>query len=342
MSGYVEALSTVYAAGWVPYRSGAPTGVRAMLGDEMIGMAAADGARADLQYAAEQGRFLAGGFFILFHRAISPAERDQLTVHALNEGGEVPRLPDIRIDRFPLRQIFVLGSPRSGTSEMGATLAKVFDLPWLGELHAADLFAEPAARIAKPDAFGESLRRFLIEHRFSDAMLVQARLLYFGVHRSASFLDKTPGVPMIRAAPFLSKCFPDARFIYLRRNGVANLCSRMVKFGAPNFDFPGHCHDWADALNDWAKLRGELPHYLELRQEDMESAPEMVAGLLAEYLEAPEQREALADSLRDGSLERTGAGVGRSRLSQTDWDANKILTFTRICGPTMTRFGYEM
>ncbi len=340
--GYLEAISAAFASGWAEYEAGAPVGVLAFLDDEMLGLATADGIRPDLQYAAEQGGFQAGGFCILFHRILSAAERDQVRVRVITASLPLQRLPDIRLDPYPLRRVFILGSPRSGTSELGATLARVFKLRWLGELHAAHIFAEPAARLRSSTAFGAELKRFLAERHFADAMLVQTRLLYYGVHRSASFLDKTPGVPMIRSAPFLARCFPDAKFIYLRRNGIANMCSRMVKFGAANFDFRGHCHDWSDCLNDWAKVREYLPHHLELRQEDMEASPDAVAASIAAYLEAPERAQDIADSLGGNALERTGAGAGRYLLEHTGWNAEQTAMFQKICGATMTRFGYPM
>jgi len=341
MRGYLEALSPAFASGWAEYQAGAPAGVMAVLGGEMLGLATADGIRSDLLWAAEQGGFKAGGFCILFHRHITPDERDQVSIQVINQPEPLARLPELRLDRHPPRRIFILGSPRSGTSELGNTLSKVFALPWLGELHAAPVFADPAARLRHGKYFGPELKHFLAEHHFADAMLTQARLLYYGVHGSASFLDKTPGVPMIRSATFLARCFPDAKFIYLRRNGISNMCSRMAKFGE-HFNFRESCHDWSDCLNDWAKLRGSLPHFLELRQEDMQDSPDAVAASIAAYLEAPERAQDIADSLGGNALERTGAGIGRYLLEHTGWNAEQIATFQRICGDTMTRFGYPM
>ena len=65
-------------------------------------------------------------------------------------------------------------------------------------------------------------------------------------------------------------------------------------------------------------MRQTLPHYLELTQEDMLAKPSRVAQRLAEYLEMPVVADGLAKSLGSGSRERTGAGIGRSTLAQTD------------------------
>ena len=41
-------------------------------------------------------------------------------------------------------------------------------------------------------------------------------------------------------------------------------------------------------MNEWLKIRGSLPHYLEIQQEDMLGAPDRVAKALAEYIGIPE------------------------------------------------------
>ncbi len=167
----------------------------------------------------------------------------------------------------------------------------------------------------------------------------QAKLAYYAMHGSASFLDKTPGIPMIRSAPFLAACFPQAKFIYLQRNGISNVLSRMAKFGG---QFHAHCNDWAAALNEWAAVRDLLPHHLELKQEDMQDNPGKVALKISNYLNAPHQAPAIEASLRTGSLERTGAGIGCTQLAETGWSQEQTATFLRLCRPTMQRFGCAM
>lgn len=338
--GYVETLSPEFAAGWARYTEGVPSHVYALLDGRVVGTAVADEVRGDLGVVAAEQGWRAGGFLIVFARGFSAEERARVFVHVIGATTPLARSSNMRLDRDPLVQIFVLGSPRSGTSEMGATLAGVLQLPWRGELHAAQLFAGPAEALRAPSPVTEeALARYLADHHLSRQMMRLARQTYYGVHGSASFVDKTPGVEMIGAAPFLADCFPSARFIYLRRNGVSNVLSRVAKFGG---SFSEHCADWAEALMRWARVRDDLPHYLEIRQEDMLTGPAAVARQIALYLDMPERVHDLTRSLTSGRLERTGAGVGRHLLHQTGWDETQITIFRQICGPVMTAFGYDM
>jgi hypothetical protein len=157
------------------------------------------------------------------------------------------------------------------------------------------------------------------------------------MHGSASFLDKTPGIPMIRAVPFVAECFPGARFIYLRRNGISNVLSRIAKFGGP---FDRHCADWAAAMDVWAELRTKLRHYLEVDQEAMLEQPASVARKVADYLGAPEAADGIAARFATGRREHTGAGVTHAALATTGWTEEETRIFRRICAATMQREGY--
>lgn len=328
-------ISPAFALGWAGHDKHGMAHTAAMLEDEILGIARAEEIRSDLLQSGIQ----AGGFLVLFNRDLNADEMARVSLRRLEDGYVLPALANLRTDRTSIQRIFVLGSPRSGTSELGATLQRVYHLPWEGEFHAAPLFAAPSAALQNAESAKTALARLLSAHRLDDAVVRLARLTYFGVHQSASFLDKTPGVPMIRSAPFLARCFPDAKFIYLRRNGISNVLSRMTKFGG---DFAEHCADWAAALSEWERVREALPDYLELRQEDMLNAPDATAQYIAAYLQTPEATQALADSLGSGRMEQTGAGIGRTRLADTGWSLQQMERFVAISGPMMERFGYEM
>jgi hypothetical protein len=177
----------------------------------------------------------------------------------------------------------------------------------------------------------------MARQNFRQIAIEAAKSAYFYMHGSASFVDKTPGVKMIAAAPFLNECFPGSRFVFQRRNPVANVLSRMAKFGG---SFEAHCRDWAGAMNEWLKIRASLPHYVEIQQEDMLEAPGRVAKMLAEYIGLPECADRICQSLKADSLERTGAGVGQTDRLRAGWTSDQVKTFEEICGPAMRAFGY--
>ena len=276
---------------------------------------------------------------IAFDALVLPARLRDVKVHIANRAGVLPLGHGLRLDRSRRFQIFVLGSPRSGTSECAATLARVLELPWFGEGHAAPAFMRAADLLSgSPDAQSELLK-FMAAQSFRTIASSAFRRLYFYMHGSASFLDKTPGAPMIEAAPFLGESFPDGKFIFMRRNGISNVLSRMTKFGG---SFDDHCADWAAAMSVWARVKGKLPHFLEVDQEIMLTQPGVVAERLASYLDIKQFEAPIAASLQTGTLERTGAGIGRTTLASTGWSDLQIRRFREICGPMMSQCGYAM
>lgn len=339
VSNRVETLSTEFVMGWASVSaSNRCSHVFAMLGGEIIGCGVADLTRPDLDRARTEGRYNAFGFLIVFDKPVPAASLQSIQVFVMGQPTILSHAITLKIDSGTPLRVFVLGSPRSGTSELGATLSKVLKLPWLGEGHAAPLFAHAADALTGDVNDANGLVRFLAQQNFRRIPIEAARRAYFHMHNSASFIDKTPGVAMVKAAPFLNECFPGSFYVYLRRNPVANVLSRMVKFGG---NFEAHCRDWATAMNEWAGIRTRLPHYVEIQQEEMLNDPQATARMLASYLSKPDEVDAIAQSLREGSLEKTGAGIGKSRSAETNWTSEQLRQFERWCRPTMREFGYE-
>lgn len=339
LSGRVETLSTEFALGWAEADELDTVYVYALLNGKIIGTAPADQIRPDLLKATEQRGKECRAFLILFIKAVADHEVQEIEVRAVHSGETLPNAQKLRVDQTPICQIFVFGSPRSGTSELGNTISTQLSLPWLGECHAAPLFAKAAEALDGDAKHLNGFPRFMANEQFGKYAVDRARLAYFKMHGSASFLDKTPGSPMIASAPFIYRAFPQAKFIYLQRNGISNVLSRMVKFGG---NFNSHCADWAAAVNTWWDVRSKLPHSLEVSQEDMLNDPEKVARQVSDYLGKPEKVEAIVNSLKVGSRERTGAGLHRDTFRETGWSDEQIKVFKRICGPTMERLGYDV
>jgi hypothetical protein len=338
--GQVEILSVEFAMGWAAVsRHGRFVHVLAILDGEIIGSSIARMDRDDLAVARKRGDLDAYAFTIVFENGIPPNRVAEVRILTPSVPEALPHAVGVKIDRTPPLRIFILGSPRSGTSELGASLAKVLDLQWAGEGHAAPLFAAAADLLEGKEETRHSLIRFMARQRFRRIAIDAAKQAYFTVHSSASFLDKTPGNSMVSAAPFLAECFPDAKFIFLRRNPVSNILSRIAKFGG---SFENHCLDWAATMDEWLKIRFDLPHYLEVQQEDMMSDSMKLAAEVTAYIGAIDQAAALGTSLTTGSTERTGAGLGSTELATADWSPDQVAAFLRICGPIMTAYGYPL
>lgn len=340
IAGRVEILSTEFASGWALARPDAPHYFRASLDGKTLGVASAVLARRDNEQRRAQGKPDAATFLILFDRSVPAHRVKQIEIREVQTGAAFPpaaRPP--RIDRAPPLRIFLLGSPRSGTSKLGQSIVDAARIAWTGEGHVAPIFMEAARLLAGDAQSPNGLVRFLAEQSMSGVAIAAMKTAYFMLHGSASFLDKTPAEPMVAAAPFLAGVFPDAKFIYLQRNGVSNLLSRMEKFGG---DFTGHCLGWAGTVRRWREIRDLLPRYLELRQEDMLEEPAEVSRRVADFLGLPEIAGALGQSLEHVDFERTGSGIGRTRLAETGWSDSRIAEFRRICGPVMEECGDQL
>jgi hypothetical protein len=350
LPGLIEIVSSNFVVGWARLIDRQPVHVYASLGTKIVGWAIADIVRKDLKAdgpgpagTAEQegGDERGRGFSIVFTTPIAPADFEEIKVTILEDSAALPRGDRVRYDRRDPLQIFVLGSPRSGTSEMGQTLTSVLKLPWVGEGHAAPSFREAASALSGENAPTKgALIDFMRRNALGSFAEHAMRQTYYCVHASSSFLDKTPGVDMICAAPFLAKCFPTAKFIFMRRNGISNVLSRMKKFGG---GFEAHCSDWAAAMSAWQDVRGRLPHFVEVEQEVMLEKPRQAADLIADYLSlSGEARTQIAASLDNGTLERTGAGIGRSTLGSTGWTEDQMGFFRSVCGTAMAEFNYAL
>ena len=337
--GRVETVSTEFVSGWAAVPPASPCAhVFATLEGEMLAFGAANMLRPDLDKARREGRLNAHAFILTFKRPVAAQLVSSVQVFVVGEATMLPQAKQLKVDRAPSLRLFLMGSPRSGTSQLGSTLTQVLGLPWLGEGHGAPLFARAADALTGDAAAENGLVRHMARENFRQIAIQAARSAYFVMHGSASFVDKTPGVPMIAAAPFLVECFPGSRFIFLRRNPVANIRSRLVKFA--NTPFEEHCRDWAAAMNEWLRVRSVLPDYVEIQQEDMLAAPDQVAKVLADYIGVPDCAARISESLKSERLEQTGAGAGVTDKLQAGWTAPQLQAFERICGPAMRAFGY--
>jgi hypothetical protein len=338
--GKIEVLSSEFVAGWA---SASPEGsysyVVAKLRSDILGVAKARFNRADLEQARFSGTLNAYAFTIAFDHPIDPKDINSVSVHSPSTNTPFPRNRNITFDRSPPLRVFVLGSPRSGTSELARTLADQLSLPWDGEGHAGSRFAKAAEALQGEFNSSNNMLHFIDQQRVRDLVVTAAKQTYFSVHSSASFIDKTPGLSMVKSAPFLSECFPDAYFIFMRRNPIANILSRMAKFGGV---FEEHCQDWAASMESWLAVREKVPHQIEIEQERMLSKPLEVGAELASFLGVPEKAPEIGASLALGRCEWTGQGLGKDSLTDTDWTRGQMETFLRYCGPVMANFGYDL
>ena len=256
VDGLVEELTPFFAVGWAAGGDNGPVHVVAECNGKVLGAARADIWRADLVDAGEPR----GGFHIVFNSEV-PAQSIAAVRISRSGGADTLTLAvGASVDDREPTQVFIVGSPRCGTSELADALATHLELPWLGEGQSAlaPALATASAALTMPPDLKDELALAMLGEGLPMMVRTATQRIYYQAHKSASFLDKTPGEAMIRATPFLHWCFPRARFVFMRRNGIANLASRLAKFGG---DFSDHCRDWTACMEAWEAARGDLAHF---------------------------------------------------------------------------------
>jgi hypothetical protein len=242
------------------------------------------------------------------------------------------------------RLVFVVGSPRSGTTFLGEAIGSLPGFIDLGELKP---FKASIPELA-------SLEREHGAARVRRIVTVARRLGLVGGLRG---VEHTPETSFILDRVALA--FPQARFVHLLRDGRDVVCSFLREgwFSADRseldevrFELGPKTRFWVEpnraaefpAVSEarraaWAwrrynsAVRASRAHKIELRYERMATDPAGTAAELARFLEAPE--ELLVDQLRRA---HTGS-IGRYRHDLAPEQLEDVL---RESGELLRELGY--
>ncbi len=160
----------------------------------------------------------------------------------------------------PVKQpTFILGIGRSGTTILGIVLSMHQDVGYLNEPKAIWHLIYPKEDVIGSYSQGEGFYRLTSEDANSD-MRQQANQI-FGAYLSCTFsrrlVDKYP--ELIFRVDFVKSLFPDARFIFLIRNGwdtCHSIAAWSERHGIYNND---ETHDWWGVNNrKWDLLVEQL------------------------------------------------------------------------------------
>ena len=96
--------------------------------------------------------------------------------------------------------------------------------------------------------------------------------------------DKTPHY--VRRMKLVQQLLPEAHFIHIIRDGrdVA-LSVKDLSFGADSVEEAAR--RWRGGINRARRQSGELPHYLEIRYEDLVSSTEKTLRTIGEFINLP-------------------------------------------------------
>ncbi|HJS88314.1 MAG TPA: sulfotransferase [Acetobacteraceae bacterium] len=245
-------------------------------------------------------------------------------------------------------QVFILGSPRSGTSALLHALKTVFGLQGKEEGQTLPVFTGILqifhGHSARFKGQPYLLASCLDTDHFRRHILEYIRILYRDAHAGAGFVDKTPGAEAIVTAGLIKEAFPASRILMLRRNGIDYARSFSKKF---NVDIEAAARSWVICMRALEIARETCGDFLEIDHSELLHDRENTSGLIADYLGHPERREALATRLARTHIEVTsvseaGCRERSSRLSDVPWDESEKRQFRNICGPFMEKFGYEL
>lgn len=228
-----------------------------------------------------------------------------------------------RLGRLDDRLVFVIGSPRSGTTFLAGAIGSLPGFVDLGEV-APVKAAVPELAALEPEEAARRLRRILTIAR------------RIGLVGSVRAVEQTP--ELAHLADALTIAFPNARVVHIVRDGRDVVCSLLEKpwlrpqearaddariaYGSyarfwveperrAEFEAASDAGRAAWAWRSYVTAARDAENTLEIRYEELASGPASAARALARHLDAP--AEALAAAL--GRARATSVGRYRDDLS---------------------------
>jgi hypothetical protein len=248
---------------------------------------------------------------------------------------------------MPKSPVFIVGSPRSGTSILVRALVGVGYhgynegnfLPLMNIIDRAvdnhfSVFGKPNPNVLAAQVDPKVLKS-RIENMFKE--------LTDTLNKGPLWFDKSGNADMIRAIPVLRRLWPDSVYIFAKRRAIENVVSRIKKFPAHGFEY--HCADWAKNMAAWREVREELPSgvYLEVDQQDLIRNTETTSEKISNFLELGRERlETLVNIFQSRRPQETtqGSALKTYSLESLGWSETELTIFKKHCDPEMKAYGY--
>jgi hypothetical protein len=161
----------------------------------------------------------------------------------------------------------------------------------------------------------------------------------------------TKTFPGKNTAQGLKRLYPEARFIWILRNGVNVVHSRCLFPAFRDLPFEEHCQHWADSILRFSYLL-EFPNTVVVHQEELVDDPDEVFRDIFERLrinyDSKPTEYALTHHVHPLGDKSTTKGVDiKKTLSERppayhDWTEEQKKIFKDICGNAMQLAGYEI
>lgn len=265
---------------------------------------------------------------------------------------------------------FIVGADRSGTTLLQAMLDAHPDLAippetyWLPEVvgvceesrvpHAAFVrFVEQQPRWPLFGLESKDLQEVVFAVQPFDLTAAMRAVYQLYAHRAGKtrWGDKTPRY--LIHLPMLVHLFPEAHFIHIVRDGRDQALSIMAAPWGPS-TLPHAAQRWRNELQ-WARwTSGRVPHYLEIRYEDLVSSPEDILRRICHFIDLPWHPQMLdyptssqvagnaAYLIMTNNLrvrEAPHVQIGRWRTEMSDEDVDR---FEAMAGDLLVTLGYDL
>ena len=273
--------------------------------------------------------------------------------------------------RFINRPLFIVGGSRSGTIALLKAMGRHKNIlsaptedPFITDVGRMamqlDFFSNEerqyylrTLRISE-DYIIKTLRRLALESAFGPDYGFK-QIIKYALNRQAFPWTKrywcTKTFPGKTVAEGIIRLFPDAKFIWILRNGINVVHSRSQFPEFRELPFEEHCEHWAKSIHRFSYLL-ELPEATVLKQEEFADTPEIVFRRIFDHIGVEFDNKpvefALTHHVHPLSDESTTKGVNVKAIlaerppAHRDWDQNKKRAFKKICGDPMQLAGYEI
>jgi len=243
--------------------------------------------------------------------------------------------------------VFILGSPRSGTTILAGALEKAGYFGF-GEGHLLDLLVPIRQSIqAHFSTNGINDPGLLIGHIDQGQLLngIARAIAEFQTRFNPSefWFDKTPGPAMIYSAGVLLRLWPTASFVFAKRRGIETIVSRLKKFSGQSFE--QHCRSWSETMAVWRRVREARLRAIEIDQYDIARDPSGTASRLGAFLRVGEAATTrIRDEMAHARPQRSDEGSTERvlTLATCGWSDEQIATFRRFCIGEMQAYGYRL
>ena len=247
----------------------------------------------------------------------------------------------------PRWPVFIVGSPRSGTSILtdallaggyngfreGNFLSLISTINIVIDRHFNTFVGSEQVLVSNVD-----------KGQLKNAICDVIKNITVHFNHTVPWFDKTGNPDMILIVPVLLELWPDCCFIFAKRRGIENIYSRRKKF--PNHSFEYHCRDWARNMSSWRTVRESLTNgqFLEIDQHDIAMKSEETATRLSSFLHLSDSNKLLMlNTLQTTRPQQTepDSALRILSISKTRWSPAEIDIFLNTCYEEMRLFGYS-